>query len=350
MFTRNISKVVFQNQYKTCFTLFIRKGKYYTSPDFPTVIEETLNKYFYDVNDKFEIRILGKYKNKGLMEVKEFQPIIQVIGHGLEPIVLESLLLNVTQRELFYTTRLLEFKNVIKKYFPRAKVLEFGLRRAPDIKLAYRISEIAAKLGYLTSNMMLYDKYSEKITGTLPHAFIQYGLFSGEYENEVQLWKYLLENNLTDTILPDTIDTIVLLKKLLPVLDPNKIRGVKIRLDSGDHVELIKEIAKINTLIDVKYILSGDYDIDKVKYVGENLEEEYRNKVIGIAGGTQIVNNTKPLSIVYKLTGIYKNGKWIPVKKLAPGKKQIEGVKYYDYIENKLKPKLSPFPNDTAVY
>ena len=345
-FTTQLSKTIFNQQYKICFTLFVRKGEFYTSPDFPKIIEDAINRYFPNIKNSFEIRILGKFKNKGLLKVIPFQPIIQVIGYGLEPIKLESLLLNVVQRELFYTTRLISFKNTVEQHFPNAKVLEFGLRRAPDLELAKRISEIAVKLGYLTSNLMLVNVYSDKITGTVPHAFIQYAIFSGEYINEVKFWKYILENNYTDTILPDTINTLKLLKELLPNLGVDK---VKIRLDSGDHVELIKEIEKIPGP-ERFYILSGDYNEDKVKYVGENLPENLRKKVIGIAGGTQIVNNTKPLSIVYKLTAIEKDNRWIPVKKLAPGKKQIEGIKYYDYIENKVKDGFSPFPNDVAVY
>jgi len=350
-FTTELSYSIFRDIYRaTVFTLFVRKGEFYTSPDFPKIIESTINKYFPELKDNYEIRILGKFKNKGLLKVTPFQPIIQIIGSGLEPIKLESLLLNVVQRELFYTTRLINFKNTVEEYFPNAKVLEFGLRRAPDIELAKRISEIAVKLGYLTSNIMLEEVYSDKITGTVPHAFIQFAIFSGEYDDEVKFWKYILENNYTDTILPDTIDTLKLLKELLPNLKINKI---KIRLDSGDHTELIKEIEKIPGP-ERYYILSGDYNENKVKYVGENLPENLRKKVIGIAAGTQITNNTKPLSIVYKLTAIdtYKNdeSKWIAVKKLAPAKKQIEGVKYYDYIENKIKDGFSPFPNDVAIY
>ena len=325
---------------KTCvFELFIRnEDLFFTPPDFPSrilSIAEEYDEYFDRIN------ILGLRFNKGLLPVTAHMPIVQVQSTGLRALYLESVLINVVQLDLIYTKRLLEIKQATNK-----PVLDFALRRAPGLSAAKRFSEIATQLGMKTSNTLVAHKRPEMLVGTLPHAFVQYNIFDDIWQKDVlvkkeaRLWIELYKKFGWNVLLADTLDSIELAKSIKEAGYGN-VNWI-IRLDSGDITSQIKAISEI--LPNAKFVISGDLTASKIRKYEKS---RVSNLIIGYAIGTQVANNIKPLSIVFKLVEV--NG-W-PVYKFAPGKKQYPYAKHSVYEgDTVILEKGLLKDGDTAVY
>jgi len=319
---------------KKIFALFIRNNEtYFTPPDIIRYVDILEDAKQEGIIDGYSV--LGAKFNKGLLPVTKFIPIIYTWSNTLSAIQLESILINKIQLDLIYTTRLLRIKQIAEKYFPNAKLLDFGLRRAPSIEAANRFSEIAISLGYLTSNTNMPLGF---VRGTIPHAFIQSN--ADDVKSEIKFWKYMMLVKKVNLILPDTYDYSYLLKQLFS--DENvrtfiKKYGLVIRVDTTNHLSTLQEIDNISTIYGIShkisYIVSGDLQEDSIKTLAKKYEN--REKIIGLAIGTQVVNNIKPLSIVYKLVQIGLR----EVSKNSPGKGQLEGYHIVEYDET-YKPEL----------
>jgi len=327
----------------TVFELFFRepgpdnepiKTAYINPKLFNEIVRKTIKQVLDFHSDKNlrikKIQMLGDDPNlPEIVDVEPRCPLVRVIGEGLDPIIFESALLNVVQREIIYQTRLLEIiqDDMIMDIFKR--ISDFGFRRAPSIDSADRFAELAIRFGLTSSNMNLFSKYPDKIIGTLPHAFIQYASViesnSTEIdkliEKETQIWVHLLENRLTNVILPDAHNFIKVVEnvaKHIATYKPN-IKGFIVRIDSGDVIGNIKFIAQLsqNYKLDIKCIISGDLNYEKLKQYALLIDKENLERyVYGAAIGSQVVSNFKPLSIVYKLVQVDDK----PVTKFASSK------------------------------
>jgi len=332
----------FRNE-KCVFELFIRSdGTYYVSKGYPNRVRKKIFEVieFYGRKDLGinKISVANTELNSNFLMVKKFFPLVQIVG-SIEAIILESALINLTQMELIYATRIKKIKEISKKY--GIPVVDFGLRRAPSIESANLFSEIMIEHGLKTSNMNMYLKYPEMVIGTLPHAFVQLNAKDENYE--IHLWKELILKGITNVILPDTYNASTVIKSLALMF---KTEQLIFRIDS-DHENLIKLIVELNKIFKSKHkvIVSGDMTPDKI----ENLIEKFGREIFhSFAVGTQVVNNIKPLSIVFKLVQVGDR----KIEKRAKGKEQIPGAKYVllnaTTLEYELKEGLSP-SRDTYV-
>jgi nicotinic acid phosphoribosyltransferase len=321
------------------FELFFRDNKtYYIGDSFPDYvskkIEET-NEFVSKIAGEFKlhfdpskikIKILNKNKNR-IVEVKRRYPLIRVESEGLEGIVYETPLLNFVQSYLIYFTRLYEIKKTVEElHKDNIPILaEFGMRRAPGMDSANLASRIAVELGMKTSNMNLYNEFKDSVIGTFPHAFVQY--FTGNKESleekireEINLWTQIIDTGISNIILPDTNDFYNVIEG---VFKKTKRKDIIVRIDSGDFLERTKYLAdkakQYNK--EVKVILSGDLNKEKIIETYNRFKKEGLEKLIfSYAIGTQVVNNIKPLSIVYKVVEVNNN----PVTKLSAKGKGYE--------------------------
>ena len=277
-----------------------------------------------------KIQVLGDDPNlPEIVNVEPRCPLVRVIGEGLDPIIFESALLNVVQREIIYQTRLLEIlkDREIMDVFKR--ISDFGFRRAPGIDSANRFAELAVKFGLTSSNMNLFNKYPDKVIGTLPHAFIQYvstiDADSTDIDrlirSEVHVWIQLLKEGLTNVILPDAHNFKKVVSSIVKSISTynSLIKGFIVRIDSGDIIDNIRFVAQLseNYKLNIKCIISGDLNYRKLKRYASLIKKEKLDKYIyGAAIGTQVVSNFKPLSIVYKLVQVDDK----PITKFASSK------------------------------
>jgi len=317
------------------FELFYRDNKtFYITKNFPDRVQKVIEKVTdfsgmknLRIND---IKIANSQLRKDTLKVEKRFPLVQISSQGLDAIIYESALLNHIQLELIYTTRVLEVINVCKRY-NITTISDFGLRRAPGLYAADLFSEICIDLGLTTSNMNLYNRFPHKVVGTLPHAFVQYVTVTKAkttnldklIREEISLWTYLLDKQLTKVILPDAYDFKTVVKE---VIQRTKAKSFIIRIDSGDLVENTDYVVSVAKTFnkDVKVILSGDLCKEKLlEILPEFQQRNLLNAIYSIAIGTQVVNNVKPLSIVYKIVQIDD----IPVTKFASSKGYSPGCK-----------------------
>jgi len=140
---------------KCVFELFIRdEGTYYVSKGYPERVRNRISEIleFYGKRDlKIErISIANSEIRSEFLIVKKFFPLVQIVG-SIEAIILESGLINLTQMELIYATRIKAIKEIYEKY--GIPIVDFGLRRAPSIESANLFSQIMIEHGLKTSNM-----------------------------------------------------------------------------------------------------------------------------------------------------------------------------------------------------
>lgn len=328
------------DKHECVFQLFIRNIEtYYLPPDYGVKTQDLIQQVyeFYlthfgsnDINFIKDIKI-ANIEVKDIIPVTQHYPIVEIVTQGLKGLIFESALINRTQLDLIYTTRLYKIKQLCDEIGIDV-VADFALRRAPSIEAANRFSEIAMQLGYKSSNMNLFTKYPTEIIGTYPHAFVQYMTvkqlhhMTETYEfslisEEQMMWSELIWKDPKTVVLPDTYDWREVLLYLL-----QNHSEFRVRVDS-DHEEMLKFLINKSKehKCKVGVIVSGDMNEDRIKEMKSLLSVKHPYfKVVGLAVGTQVANNIKPLSIVYKLVSVDSK----PVVKKASGKSQIPGRKH----------------------
>lgn len=262
--------------------------------------------------------------------VFENEPVLEVIAPIPEAQILETALLNIINYQMMIATKAV--RSVISA---RGRMcIDFGLRRAQGFDAGLK----AARASYIggfsaTSNVLAGKVFGIPITGTMAHSYIT--VFQQE---EDAFTAFSLSFPDRTIFLIDTYNTIEGAKKAVKVAKKLEEKGIKIkgvRIDSGDLVELSKEVRKILDqagLNDVIIVGSGGLDEYKIE---ELLENGAKIDAFGI--GTEFITSSDApyLEIIYKL--VEYDGR--PVYKLSPGKKTLPGKKQvyrkrweYDYI------------------
>lgn len=254
------------------------------------------------------------------MIVRPYVPIVQIHGPIYITPLLETLIINRVFTLVYYSTVAHMIRAITDK-----PILEFGLRRSPGIEAGTIASELAILESWDgTSNMELFDKYPDKILGTIPHALI---MALGEQRAFELVGEFDNEHGLKSILLIDTYDVGKAIDKVIDLAKRGlRIHGV--RIDSGDLGKLAKLVRKKldkNGLTDVKIIVSGDLSPEKIQAL-ERQGAPIDAYAIGTKYSAMRIADVPPT--VYKLTEVRIGDKRIPKfkrsKKMYPWAKTIE--------------------------
>jgi len=245
------------------------------------------------------------------------EPILRITAPMIESQIVETYLLTAINYQTLVATKA---ARVVHAAQERA-VVDFGTRRAHGPQagvLAARAAFIGGCVG--TSNVLTGYKLGIPIVGTAAHSFTM--TFDTEMEAFEKYYQVFPEHTI---LLIDTYDTIEGAKRATEI--GAKLKGV--RLDSGDLVNLSKQVRKILDeagLTEVKIAASSD--LNEYKIV-DLLSQGAPIDLFGV--GTELVTSKDDpaLAGVYKLVEQEKDGtisyklKLSSEKATYPGKKQV---------------------------
>ncbi len=205
---------------------------------------------------------------------------------------------------------------------PQARLLEFGLRRAPGKDAAVKAARSSYLAGFVgTSNVQAGRVHDIPVYGTMAHSYV----LAHEDEKRAFLdFARMFPDNAV--LLIDTYDTLEGVRKVVEVARRLAAEGISIRgvrLDSGDIGTLSRQVRRILDeagLTETAIFASGNLD--------EYRLAAFRERDLPIGGygiGTRLVTTADAPSMecAYKL--VEYEGR--PVRKLSTGKKTLPGKK-----------------------
>lgn len=224
------------------------------------------------------------------------EPILRIIAPLPEAQLVESRIINLLQFQTLVTSK--AARCVLAA--PGKTLLDFGMRRAHGAEaglLAARASYLAGFAG--TATVQAGQLWDIPTFGTMAHSFVQ------AHDNELLAFEQFAEANANDVVLLiDTYDTEAAARKLIPLAQQLRGRGIRVkavRLDSGDlvdHAQRVRRILDEGGLHEVSIFASGNLDEHALA------EIEQRNAPIdGFGIGTKLdVSSDAPyLECAYKL-------------------------------------------------
>lgn len=243
------------------------------------------------------------------------EPLLRVTAPIIEGQILETCLLSAINFQTMVASRAARL-NIAAKGKP---VVEFGARRAHGSEagiFAARAAWIAGCQG--TSNVMASRLFGIPTYGTQAHSWIM------AYEDESQAFDRFLDVFPEQaTLLLDTYNVRAALRKIIA-------RGRKpagVRLDSGD---LVADSRWVRAQLDragwrdVQIFASGDLD---EKRISSLLRQRAQIDAFGVGSALVAPNDTRNLSMIYKLVELERDGKVREAAKLSESKSTYPGSK-----------------------
>ncbi len=249
------------------------------------------------------------------------EPIIRIEAPIGEAQLVETRLINLIQYQTLIATKAARCMLAANG---RATLTDFGVRRAHGAEaglLAARASYIAGFIG--TSTVLAEALYGIPIFGTMAHSFVE----AHDTEEEAFI-DFCLANPNNTTLLIDTYDTMEGAKKAVHVARQMAEKGIRVqrvRLDSGDILELSKNVRRLldqEGFPDIQIFVSGSMDefsIHKLLDAGAPIDG------FGIGTRLDTSDDAPYLECAYKLTeyGGIPRMKKSAGKVSYPGKKQV---------------------------
>jgi nicotinate phosphoribosyltransferase len=243
------------------------------------------------------------------------EPLLRVRAPIIEAQVVETALLAMVT---FETSVASKAARVVEAAAGRP-VIEFGSRRAHGLGAALH----AARAAYLggcegTSNVEAGFRYGIPVSGTMAHSWVM--AFGDEIESFRQYTSLYGERAV---LLLDTYDVIEAAERVVS----SGLRPSAIRLDSGDIVELSRQVRVIldaGGLADTGIFVSGDLDEYKI---ADLLERGAMVNGFGVGTALATSNDAPALGGIYKLVEIRRGSSIVPTMKLSPGKLSYPGCK-----------------------
>ena len=253
------------------------------------------------------------------------EPILEITAPIIEAQLLETLVLNVIQLETLIATKAARCVHAARG----RDLIDFSFRRTHGVDAGVKVARASYIAGFAgTSNMLAGKIYGIPVFGTMAHSYVM--SFNSEMDSFLAFARAFPDNVV---LLIDTYDTLCGAKKAVEVARLMAAEGKKVRavrLDSGDLVELSREVKKVFRdagFADVKILVSGSLDEFRLK---ELLDAGAEIDTFAVGTRMGVSADAPYFDIVYKL--VEYDGR--SLLKLSSGKKTWVGRKqvfrYYD--------------------
>ncbi len=241
------------------------------------------------------------------------EPILRIEAPLWQAQLIETYLLNTINYQTLIATRAARLRDVAGA---DATLLEFGTRRAfsPQASIWAARAAIAGGLD-TTSNVLAALKLGYQPSGTMAHALVM--AIGAKAGGEAAAFTAFHRYFPGAPLLIDTYDPISAATKLATQVAAGEIELAGIRLDSGDLIDLSKQISSILPNVDI--FVSGDLDEWEIAKL-----RAAQAPISGYGLGTKLVTGS-PVNGVYKLVEIdnLPTMKRSTNKMTYPGRKQI---------------------------
>lgn len=245
------------------------------------------------------------------------EPLLRITAPLIEAQIVETYLLSVINFQTLIATKA---SRIVEAAQGRG-IIEFGARRAHGFDAAIYAARAAFNGGCIgTSNVEAGRMFDIPVYGTAAHSFTM------AFDREIDAFRaYFKVFPDSATLLLDTYDTIEA-ARLATEFGP-KLRGV--RLDSGDLVELSKQVRAIldeARMRQTKILASGDLNEYKI---AEMLAAGAPIDLFGVGTDLSTSYDAPALGGVYKLVEVELDGRVEPKMKLSrdkatyPHRKQV---------------------------
>jgi nicotinate phosphoribosyltransferase len=224
------------------------------------------------------------------------EPLLRIEAPIVEAQLVETFILSIINFQTLIASKASRIVNAAEG----TPIIEFGFRRAHGplaAFLASRSSFIAGCAG--TSNTLASYKFGIPSSGTMAHSFIM------SFNQEEIAFKEFIKIFPDGFLLIDTYDSIKAVKKIIQ----NKIKCKGLRIDSGDLLNLSKDIRKLldkEGYNSTKIMVSGDLN----EYTITDLKNK-KAPIDYIGVGTELITSRDEPSLngVYKLVAIKQYSK-----------------------------------------
>ena len=253
------------------------------------------------------------------------EPVMEVTGPIIPAQIVETYVINRVNYQTAVATKAARCVTAAGE----RSLSDFSMRRAQGLDASMNAARSSYMVGFSsTSNLAAGREYGIPVSGTMSHAFVT------SQPDELEAFRaYARSHPDNTTLLIDTYDTITGARKAAQVgkeLEEHGYRLRAVRLDSGDYVELSRQVRGIldaNSLDYVEIFASGGLD----EYsIADILSEGAPIDAFGVGTRLGVSEDAPSTDMVYKL--VECDGR--PIKKLSPGKSYLPGPKQVFRVRN----------------
>lgn len=252
------------------------------------------------------------------------EPLLEVTAPIFEAQLFETMLINQIGFQSLIATKAARMRDVIRRKGDGQSLVDFGSRRGHGTDAGVKAARAAYLGGFSgTSNVLSSQLFGLPLFGTMAHSWIQ------SFASEREAFESFVDVYGADSVLLiDTYDTVAGARLAMEVAEDRGIEIAGVRLDSGDLIELSKEVAP----------LVGDADI----FISSGMDEYAIAEFLdgggigsGFGPGTALVTSADApkLELVYKLTEVERNDELGPSMKLSEDKVTYPGAKGVSRVE-----------------
>ena len=252
------------------------------------------------------------------------EPLLEVTAPILEAQLFETLVLNHVGFQTLVATKAARMADVVRRRGDGQALVDFGSRRAHGTDAGLKAARAAYVGGFDgTSNVLAGERFGVPTHGTMAHSWVQ------SFDTERDAFDAFADAYGDDaTYLVDTYDTVRGTERAVAATADRDVRLGGVRLDSGDLIELSKDVHGI----------VGDAGIVVSSGVDEYFLREFfdRGGVATAFGPGTALTTSKDApdsGVVYKLTAVERDRASSPSMKLSPGKVTYPGRKEVYRVE-----------------
>ncbi|QLG61132.1 nicotinate phosphoribosyltransferase [Halorarum salinum] len=252
------------------------------------------------------------------------EPLVEVTAPISEAQLFETALINQVGFGSLIATKAARMREAVAASGDDQSLVDFGSRRAHGIDAGLKAARAAYVGGFTgTSNVAAGRAFDLPVFGTMAHSWVQ------SFPTEREAFEAFVEVYGEDSVLlVDTYDTVGGARTAMAVSEEMGVDVAGVRLDSGDLVELSREVAKVVEDAGI-FVSSGmdEYGIEAFLADG--------GVATGFGPGTALVTSedAPSLDAVYKLAAVERDGESRPSTKLSPGKVTYPGRKSVRRVE-----------------
>ncbi|XVH33705.1 nicotinate phosphoribosyltransferase (plasmid) [Haloferacaceae archaeon DSL9] len=252
------------------------------------------------------------------------EPLLEVTAPIFEAQLFETFVLNQIGFQTLVATKGARMTDVVRRRGDGQTLVDFGSRRAHGVDAGLAAARAAYIGGFDgTSNLSAGERFGIPTYGTMAHSWVQ------SFDTERASFEAFADVYGDDAIyLVDTYDTVRGADRAVAVTTDRNIRLGGVRLDSGDLIELSKEVRE--TVGDAGIVVSSSVD---EYFLREFFESGGVATAFGPGTALTTSKDAPDSGVVYKLTAVDRDGALSPSMKLSAGKVTYPGRKDLYRIE-----------------